>query len=116
MLALSAVEPQGEGTLLHPQTSACMHTCLFVGMCTYNAEPEPLLVPCALPKQLEAFPVGKRVKQLRQHSNPAVQQQAARVLQKMRQDVKDACSREAKAKPILAHFKKRPHTSSTLDG
>jgi hypothetical protein len=60
--------------------------------------------------------MGKRVKQLRQHSNPDVQQQAGRVLQKMREDVKQACSRAEKAKPILAKLMRRPKTSATLEG
>ena len=58
-------------------------------------------VPC-LPTQLEAVPLGKCIKQLRQHSSPDVQQQATRLLAKMRQDVKSACARSAKAKPIVA--------------
>jgi hypothetical protein len=70
-------------------------------------------VPCC---QLEAVPMGKRVKQLRQHSNPDVQRQAGRVLQKMRDDVKQACSRAAKAKPIVAQLMRRPQTSATLKG
>lgn len=54
--------------------------------------------------QLEAVPLGKRIKQLRQHSSPAVQQQALRLLQKMRTDVKDACNRTNRAKPIVAQL------------
>jgi hypothetical protein len=48
----------------------------------------PLLLP-----QLERVPLGKRVKQLRRHESPAVQQQADRVLAKMRRDVTAACER-----------------------
>lgn len=102
------------------QKSCCLHSCHSSSRARLPACP-PARLPirvlfCLLSKQLEAFPLGKRVKQLRQHSNPVVQQQAGRLLQKMRQDVKDACSREAKAKPILAHFRKRPQTSATRDG
>lgn len=68
------------------------------------------------PQQLEAVPLGKRVKQLRQHTNPEVQQQAQRVLKKLRQDVADACRRANKAKPILAKLKPVPKTSATLEG
>lgn len=66
--------------------------------------------------QLEAVPLGKRVKALRQHDNPEVQQQAARLLQKMRQDVKDACSRTARARPIVAHLTRPKATKKLLGG
>lgn len=61
-----------------------------------------VLVVCVSHMQLEAVPIGKQIKKLRQHTNPDVQQQAVRVLAKMRQDVKSACDRAAKAKPIVA--------------
>lgn len=70
---------------------------------------------CMLLPQLESVPLGKRVKALRQHGNPEVQQQAVRLLQKMRQDVKDACSRTARAKPILAHLTRLKATKTPLD-
>lgn len=65
--------------------------------------------------QLEAVPLGRRLKQLRQHSNPDVVQQATRVLRKMRQDVTDACHRAAKSKPIVAKFSKPSKAAAALN-
>lgn len=56
--------------------------------------------------QLEDIPLGKRVKQLRQHSNPKVSQAAERQLAKMRADVTQACQRAERAKPIVAQLKR----------